>query len=251
MHASFPLNVEDLYFFKGGPCSNSKQVVFANELDSCSVLPTNFQQITVGIKIDKLPTYLGNEQTSVFLDAIDSEKQISVVNNHKETTANFVLQLYTELLGVYEASPVNQIFVDQYNKLIILHLYEYITNYCNKTKNVKDSSNHERVLDRALHFIFQEGGAPITLDRLSSEIFASKRSIQYAFSELIGMTPISFSKLVRLNAIRSDLLNIHKQSASVSHILHNFHITNSGRFRHEYFDFFGEFPKDTVTNNLA
>lgn len=244
----FPLNAPGPIFATETQYSEVKQVIFSDQIDTCScaLYPEKFEQILVGIKVDTLRDYLSNEEADIFLSRINSGNQIIVEKRYKEMATQFAHHMYKKLLGSYEDSPDKELSVGQYNRLIILYLYDYISNSSEHTGATGNASNYEKILDRALHFIIHQDGAPLSMERLSSEIFASKRSIQYAFSKLLGMTPMEFSKLSRLNAIKGDLLDRDKNGVAVSHILNKYHITNPGRFRHEYFNFFGEYPRDTI-----
>lgn len=244
----FPLSTPGPTFADESKYSEVKQVVFNDGIDSCScsVYPEKFQSIVAAVKLNTIEDYLNPEEAGIFLSRLNSPEKIVVEKRHKEAAAQFVHQMYKKIIESCEMSPNNKVLVGQYSKLIILYLFEYISNSKEKAGTLSSASNYEKILDRALHYIVHQDGAPISMEQLSQEIYASKRSIQYAFSKLVGMTPMEFCKLARLNAIKSDLMDRGGNDVVVSHILHKYHISNSGRFRQEYFNFFGEYPKDTI-----
>lgn len=248
---SFPLDVQEPHYCKKGLYNKYNQIVSNDETDTCSIYPDHFEEIIIGIKIDALNRYLSKAEIDNFLSSTDSDKLMVVHDCLNVMTTHFAKQFYDEILNIYKCCINNKVFVGQRCKLIVLFLYQFIANYHKTDELEKKSTSYERILDRGLRYIFCNGGASITLEKLSSGIFASKRSIQYAFSELIGMTPLEFSKLLRLNVIRNDLLTMSQQKMTVAHVLHNYHIKNSGRFRHEYFDFFKEYPRDTLKQGMS
>jgi len=244
---SFPLNVQGPLFTGKSSYCKGKLITYSNEADTCScaVMPEDFQQIIVGIKIDALSNYLSSKEIGSLLDAVNSDNEIVVESYYGEMTTYFMHHIHKKLLGIYKDTPDKKVFVDQYSRLVILYLSEYISNNRKKIEATRDISSYERILGRGLHYMMLEKGVPISLEKLSTGIYSSKRSIQYAFSELINMTQMEFSRLARLSAVRSELFSINGSGETVSDILLKYNINNSGRFRHEYFNFFGEFPKDT------
>lgn len=70
----------------------------------------------------------------------------------------------------------------------------------------------------------------------------SARSIQYAFQEHYGTTPMRYLRKVRLDRAREDL---RQGNATVADIASYWGFSNMGRFAREYRTLFGEFPSDT------
>jgi AraC-like DNA-binding protein len=70
----------------------------------------------------------------------------------------------------------------------------------------------------------------------------SARSIQYAFQEHYGTTPMRYLRKVRLDRAREDL---RQGNGTVADIASYWGFSNLGRFAREYRREFGEFPSDT------
>ena len=249
---AFPVAQKDDYFCKKGLYdSKVNQIISNDETDFCAIIPNSFENLIVGLKISELPKYLSKEEANEFVDLMGSDRLIKVPDNHHRMSSYFVNQSYDEISRIQNHYPERQVLVGQRCKLLVLFLYQFIRDHRGTDDLESEPRSYEKIVDRGLRYIHSKNGAAVTLDELSSKIYSSKRSIQYAFSELVGLTPLEFSKLLRLNAIRSDLLGIRQKKATVAHILHNYHIGNSGRFRHEYFDLFNEYPKDTLVRTLG
>lgn len=248
---TFPLNIQGPFFSKNALYRKGKQIVHSDEENTCScaVIPENFQQLIVGIKIEALSKYLNKEEIYSFINVIRSNEQIYIDGPYNEMATHFVHHIFEKAVRIRQESPDNNLFAGQNSRLIILFLSEYISNHPEEIKSRVNNSSHEKILSRGLDFIIHHAKEAISMERLASEIFASKRNIQYAFSELVDMTPMEFSRIVRLNAIREELLGTDIDSTSVLNILHKFGITNSGRFRHEYYNFFKEYPADTLSRS--
>lgn len=246
----FPLNVEGPYLVNEGLYNDSKQIVLMGDSKNCALVPHNFEQLVVAIRIDALSSYVEQEESELLLNVANSRHQIKVESEYKLTASKFMQEIQKRIIRKQEDVVNSEFKASAYNKLIISFLVEYMHYYQEQDSSSGYSSSHERIIHRGLHFLSSEHHLPITLDRLSSELFMSKRSIQYAFSEIVGKTPREFLKIVKMNKIRNDFLDAVESSNVMPDILHKYGITNPARFKHEYFDFFGEHPKDTIAAGL-
>lgn len=75
----------------------------------------------------------------------------------------------------------------------------------------------------------------------------SERSLQYAFQETFGMTPLQFMKRRRLHAVRQALIDSDYEN-NVSQVATEFGFYELGRFAAEYRRLFGELPSVTRTH---
>jgi AraC family ethanolamine operon transcriptional activator len=78
----------------------------------------------------------------------------------------------------------------------------------------------------------------------------SERTLEYAFREQLGMTPVRFLKIRRLNRVRRGLLGA-EPGASVTAIALRAGIYDLGRFAGEYRQLFGELPSQTLRRGAA
>ena len=64
--------------------------------------------------------------------------------------------------------------------------------------------------------------------------------------EEIGMTPKQFTNVLRLNAVRRELLKRSAENQTINQIARRFGISHLGRFAAAYMRQFGELPSDTL-----
>lgn len=100
-----------------------------------------------------------------------------------------------------------------------------------------------RPLRRALDFIDQSLGDPITLSDLAQAGNCSARTLSDAFREHFGCSPMAFLRDRRLERVRADLL---AGSGSVSTVAHRWGFTHLGRFAAAYRHRYGELPSATA-----
>ena len=81
-----------------------------------------------------------------------------------------------------------------------------------------------------------------SLSDLSTLSGLSARSLQYAFQERYGVSPMRYLRRVRLDRAREDL---RRGNGSVAEIASYWGFSNLGRFARAYQQQFGEFPSVT------
>ena len=74
----------------------------------------------------------------------------------------------------------------------------------------------------------------------------SERNLQYGFKEYIGITPIRYLRLLRLNGVRRDLLINQSDKNKVVDVALDWGFIELGRFAREYRQLFQELPSATL-----
>jgi AraC family transcriptional regulator, ethanolamine operon transcriptional activator len=74
----------------------------------------------------------------------------------------------------------------------------------------------------------------------------SERTLEYAFKEVVGLTPVTYLIRVRLHRVRQALLAATQGTTTVSTEALNWGFWHFGEFSRAYKDCFGELPSDTL-----
>ena len=74
----------------------------------------------------------------------------------------------------------------------------------------------------------------------------SERTLEYAFKEVMGLTPVTYLIRLRLHRVRRALLAATQGSTTVSTEALNWGFWHFGEFSRAYKDCFGELPSDTL-----
>jgi AraC family ethanolamine operon transcriptional activator len=74
----------------------------------------------------------------------------------------------------------------------------------------------------------------------------SERTLEYAFKEITGLTPMAYLIRLRLHRVREALLVATPESTTVSAAALNWGFWHFGEFSRTYMDCFGELPSDTL-----
>ncbi|MFJ3380242.1 helix-turn-helix domain-containing protein [Curtobacterium sp. NPDC090217] len=74
----------------------------------------------------------------------------------------------------------------------------------------------------------------------------SVRSVQESFARVLGVSPLTYLREIRLDRVRDDLLALDPQSVTVGDVARRWGFAHLGRFSAAYVDRFGEYPKQTL-----
>jgi transcriptional regulator GlxA family with amidase domain len=74
----------------------------------------------------------------------------------------------------------------------------------------------------------------------------SERTLEYAFKEITGLTPMAYLTRLRLHRVREALLAAMPGSTKVSAEALNWGFWHFGEFSRAYKDCFGELPSETL-----
>ncbi|MBK5437569.1 AraC family transcriptional regulator [Pseudomonas sp. TH32] len=80
---------------------------------------------------------------------------------------------------------------------------------------------------------------------LCNHLRISRRTLQYSFEDVLGMTPLNYLRSVRLNMARKLLMSSPQDTIQGAALDSGF--SHLGRFSKYYQDFFGELPSETVS----
>jgi AraC-like DNA-binding protein len=89
-------------------------------------------------------------------------------------------------------------------------------------------------------------GEHLSVSDLCRVAGASERSLEYAFQEVMGLTPVAYLIRLRLHRVRQRLLAGTHGSTTVTAEAVNWGFWHFGEFSRAYKDCFGELPSDTL-----
>jgi AraC family transcriptional regulator, ethanolamine operon transcriptional activator len=102
------------------------------------------------------------------------------------------------------------------------------------------------IVRSALEYMSAHLSEPITLQDLCYACSWSKRSMIHYFSEALGITPMAYFKLQRLNAVRRALKTSDPRTTRVLDIAANFGFYHMGHFAADYGALFGIMPSRSL-----
>ena len=105
-------------------------------------------------------------------------------------------------------------------------------------------SNKRRIVAKARAYMQQHSETVLAVPDICKAIGTSRRALQYAFEDVLQISPVTYLRLMRLNRVRASLLQ--PTTASVGDTAARWGFWHLSRFAAEYKALFGELPSTTL-----
>ena len=105
---------------------------------------------------------------------------------------------------------------------------------------------YDRIVNRAQEYVMGHLKGPIRVEDMARAAHTSVRSLHRAFGSVLGESPASYVRRVRLHRIRYGLLTENEAVCSVTRIAYRHGVHQRGRMARFYREVFGELPSDTL-----
>ncbi len=105
---------------------------------------------------------------------------------------------------------------------------------------------HSEIIQAAENYAIAHAAQQVHVADLCEAAGVSERTLQYAFRELLGMTPMAFLKRLRLHEVRKSLRAASPSSTTVTKEALRRGYWHFGDFSRAYKQCFGESPSDTL-----
>lgn len=110
----------------------------------------------------------------------------------------------------------------------------------------KQSYYHRKsVVDCARQFLDEHLDEAVTVTQLCEITNVSRRTLQYSFESILGVSPIQYLRMSRLNGVRRSLVKAD-QNQAVSDIAAQWGFWHLSQFAKDYKQLFGEQPSQTL-----
>ncbi|WP_026187790.1 helix-turn-helix domain-containing protein [Methyloversatilis universalis] len=104
---------------------------------------------------------------------------------------------------------------------------------------------HRAIVERARNYILNRRDQPPSVSDLSTHLKMSRRGLHHAFMNVLGISPVTFLRYVRLHGVRKDLLH-GGPDMTVSSAACKWGFWHMGMFSSYYKALFGESPSSTL-----
>jgi AraC family ethanolamine operon transcriptional activator len=105
---------------------------------------------------------------------------------------------------------------------------------------------HNRIVSVAEHHVLERAGERTYLSDLCQAADVSERTLECAFKEVTGLSPMAYLTRLRLHRVRAALLAAKSRSTRISAEALKWGFWHFGEFSHSYRKCFGELPSDTL-----
>jgi len=106
-------------------------------------------------------------------------------------------------------------------------------------------TRRRRIVSEARNYAMQNQTQPVTVPMLCTHLHVSRRTLQYCFEDVLGMSPMSYLRSLRLNGVRRQLLCSDKGPQRIGDVAAAWGFTNFSQFSSDYKKLFGNSPSAT------
>jgi AraC family transcriptional regulator, ethanolamine operon transcriptional activator len=164
--------------------------------------------------------------------------------NHMLETVEWTFNAFAKHPEALRRPDVRASLRDQF--LMRIGSFGDSTNGTQEERHTSDARARRRIaVERAREYIELQLTEPLPLSELCRHAHVQARSLEYGFREITGLSPITYIKSLRLNAVRKTLLNARTPERSISEVALDYGFWHLSQFAVDYRKFFGETPTAT------
>lgn len=104
----------------------------------------------------------------------------------------------------------------------------------------------QRIVAKARELVMAQRDQPITVPQLCALLFVSRRTLQYCFEDVLGMSPMQYLRLTRLNGARRYLKSASSKPLTVQDAAADWGFWHLSQFSCDYRKLFGESPSQSM-----
>jgi AraC family transcriptional regulator, ethanolamine operon transcriptional activator len=239
-----PLNAQTDYTWCGHPISPQQIMVHhANrEVNLSGKGPKDFAVITLDVD-DFLSA--GMPEDRALFELVLSEKTYSLSVNR--ITCLRLSHYLKELFALVQNQP-NKATHPVMQKIIRNDFLPLLLECLGTSQSVPESglSDRYQLVKQAEAYLLTHLDRPLTLQDLCAAVGSKCRTLQTAFLEIFGISPMAYLKTQRLHGARCQLKAAHPQSITVMGIATHWGFWHMGYFSRDYKRMFGESPSQTL-----
>ncbi len=129
--------------------------------------------------------------------------------------------------------------------IIMMTLLEVLKVETPRPAKTQSYYHRKKVVDCARQFLEYHLDEPVTVTQLCEVTNVSRRTLQYSFESILGISPIQYLRISRLNGVRRSLVHT-KNGPVVSDIAAQWGFWHLSQFAKDYKQLFGEQPSQTL-----
>ena len=104
----------------------------------------------------------------------------------------------------------------------------------------------QRIVAKARELVLAHHDQALTVPQLCEQLFVSRRTLQYCFEDVLGMSPMQYLRLIRLNGARRHLRQAPAKSLTVQDVAADWGFWHFSQFSSDYRKLFGHSPSQSI-----
>ncbi|WP_327631917.1 helix-turn-helix domain-containing protein [Paraburkholderia sp. MPAMCS5] len=202
------------------------------------------RHVLVNVEIE--PEKLSSDSMRVLGTSLVSRPMGPLIPMAAETAGNLRDLLKQTLAAAAQSSPGEQADTDERIELlertILYAISEVISVAPGAAATTVGPTKYWSLVNSVQENLQNPASCPLSIAELCVQLGVSRRTLQYAFQEALGLNPIAYLRAVRLNHVRRQL----RVGESVTSAATKWGFWHLSSFAHDYRVMFGELPSATT-----
>lgn len=232
-----PLQLEGESVFCGAPCDAATLHVFSGATGFDFRSPR--RHVMLGLELDAAAWRRCTDQDPAGSKPARITPQ-AVLHRPDASALTRLKQALVALLGHVQAHP-GSFAAPAVQQRVLDNVLDQVSDLLACPAPAGNVHSHWAVTQRARDMIHARLDNPPTVLALCERLDVSRRTLQNCFQTVLGVSPLSYLRAVRLNAARQAL----KTAPSVTAAATDLGFWHFGHFAHDYQQMFGELPSQT------
>lgn len=128
--------------------------------------------------------------------------------------------------------------------LLLLALHDVLTSEAKSYVPPTSLKRRNQIVDRTMQYLKLHHDEPVTITELCELTCVSRRTLQYSFESVLGISPAHFLRISRLNGARRSL-RVASEQNGIADIAAQWGFWHLSQFAKDYKQLFGELPSET------
>jgi len=199
--------------------------------------PEAFDIYGIVVKEEVLLRAAEREGRTINLTKLESAPRLTV-EQHKLDQVRFLLERVVN----HSANGLNSQLQQDLATTALLALLseEHMTSH-----TTPSYSHRKRVVDQVKAHLAANPQLAVSMTELCELTHVSRRTLQYSFESILGISPLQFLRTARLNQVRR-ILSDPRHDTPIAITAANWGFWHAGQFAKDYKVLFGENPSETV-----
>lgn len=220
----------------GLPLSAEQLMCRPGERDFELITPDSFDIYGIVIREEMLLKLAEQQERRIDLTRLADSPRLSV----SQGQLNRIRQILQQVLDL----NARGLGSSQQRQLASEALLDLLDNSLQTEHSAPSYARRKQVVDRIKALIHEQPDADLSIPELCQRLHVSRRTLQYSFESILGISPLQFLRSARLNQVRRTLSNPVPDS-TVAAIAAQHGFWHPGQFARDYKALFGENPSET------
>lgn len=108
----------------------------------------------------------------------------------------------------------------------------------------------QRIVAKARDYVLEHHDRVVAVPELCQQLFVSRRTLQYCFEDVLGINPVQYLRIIRLNGARRSLRDATVPPRTVRDVAADWGFWHFSQFSSDYRKLFGHRPSETLKQSL-